>query len=236
MARKAMVPLPCWSRNRAVRRENRSGRCGPDRGRIRHDPGLAVDYFRNNYNEFASLRASIIRLHGLVDANARGRELPEVTVERRGWIGRNRRRRGAKANGEQLIDPLEVRTQQRGRPGRHGPFPGRARRTLLRSLAQLWPYASGVLRAAPATRHDVLVQLPYVPLGNLRGVVSYPKSPGDLSDAAVCDAFDQEVRWLHWPAHLDEEQAAAESPCPPVSSSGLPFAPVLLAKLRRCSG
>src|SRR6201999_2407629 len=36
----------------------------------------SLSFFRNNYDAFAAFRAAIIRLHGLVDANARGRALP----------------------------------------------------------------------------------------------------------------------------------------------------------------
>ena len=38
----------------------------------------SLSFFRNNYDAFAAFRAAIIRLHGLVDANAQGRALPTV--------------------------------------------------------------------------------------------------------------------------------------------------------------
>ncbi len=38
----------------------------------------SLSFFRNNYDPFAGFRAAIIRLHGLVDANAKGRDLPAV--------------------------------------------------------------------------------------------------------------------------------------------------------------
>ena len=38
----------------------------------------SLSFFRNNYDAFAAFRAAIIRLHGLVDANERGRQLPVV--------------------------------------------------------------------------------------------------------------------------------------------------------------
>ena len=70
----------------------------------------SLSFFRNNYNQFAAFRASIIRLHGLVDANARGRDLPEVTVEpsENGSVEIAEVEVRA-PSGEQLIDPLEVR-------------------------------------------------------------------------------------------------------------------------------
>ena len=69
----------------------------------------SFSFFRNNYNRLP-LRASIIRLHGLVDANARGRELPEVTVEPSESGSVEIAAVEVRApSGEQLIDPLEVR-------------------------------------------------------------------------------------------------------------------------------
>ncbi len=77
----AMVPLP-WiiQAPRLFAGQDRLGRRrtnGAAFGTIQD----SLSFFRNHYNQFAAFRASIIRLHGLVDANARGRELPEVTVE-----------------------------------------------------------------------------------------------------------------------------------------------------------
>ncbi|EUA88818.1 ABC transporter transmembrane region 2 family protein [Mycobacterium ulcerans str. Harvey] len=41
----------------------------------------SLSFFRNNYGAFASFRAAIIRLHGLVDANEKGRALPAVLTK-----------------------------------------------------------------------------------------------------------------------------------------------------------
>src|ERR1700742_3245608 len=41
----------------------------------------SLSFFRNNYDAFAAFRAAIIRLHGLVDANAQGRALPTILVK-----------------------------------------------------------------------------------------------------------------------------------------------------------
>jgi vitamin B12/bleomycin/antimicrobial peptide transport system ATP-binding/permease protein len=189
----------------------------------------SLSFFRNHYSQFAAFRASIIRLHGLVDANARGRGLPEVTVEasERGSVEIAAVEVRA-PNGEQLIDPLQVRLT----PGDALVVTGRSgagKTTLLRSLAQLWPYASGTLRR-PAGEHATmfLSQLPYVPLGDLRGVVCYPKSPAELSDAAVQEALTK-VALAPLAARLDDEQDWAKV-LSPGEQQRIAFARVLLAK------
>ena len=64
---------------------------------------------------------------------------------------------------------------------------GTGKTTLLRSLAELWPYASGTLRCPAGDNETMfLSQLPYVPLGDLRTVVSYPNPPGDISRRRRC--------------------------------------------------
>ncbi len=40
----------------------------------------SLSFFRNAYDSFASYRAAIIRLHGLVETNAEARELPKLTT------------------------------------------------------------------------------------------------------------------------------------------------------------
>jgi putative ATP-binding cassette transporter len=168
----------------------------------------SLSFFRNNYDAFAAFRAAIIRLYGLVDANSQGRALPtilvkpseEATVELRGVEVRT-------PGGDQLIDPLDVQLDDGDTlviTGRSGA----GKTTLLRSLAELWPYASGTLcRPDGENATMFLSQLPYVPLGALRGVVCYPNSPDEIADdtlrdtltkvalAPLCDRLDEERDW-----------------------------------------
>ena len=67
---------------------------------------------------------------------------------------------------------------------------GSGKTTLLRSLAELWPFTSGTLtRPCGPNETMFLSQMPYVPLGDLRAVVSYPCEEGTLDGrraAATC--------------------------------------------------
>ncbi|EUA88731.1 ABC transporter family protein [Mycobacterium ulcerans str. Harvey] len=181
----------------------------------------SLSFFRNNYGAFASFRAAIIRLHGLVDANEKGRALPAVltkpssdeSVELTDVEVRT-------PAGDRLIDPLDVRLDRGDSlviTGRSGS----GKTTLLRSLAELWPFASGTL-SRPDGANDTmfLSQLPYVPLGSLRVVVCYPNSPYDIPDEAVrdtltkvalaplCDRLDEERDWAKVLSPGEQQRAA----------------------------
>ena len=143
----------------------------------------SLSFFRNAYDQFAAYRASIIRLHGLVEANHLARKMPSLeTVDSSDGSFELRAVEVRTPSGSQLVDPLDLRLE----PGDSMVVTGRSgtgKTTLLRSLAQMWPYTSGTVQR-PVTGHETmfLSQMPYVPLGDLRTVVSYPAKSGEISD------------------------------------------------------
>ncbi|MGV0627578.1 ABC transporter ATP-binding protein/permease [Mycolicibacter minnesotensis] len=150
----------------------------------------SLSFFRNAYDNFAGYRASIIRLHGLLEVDRAARELPELlvkpspdgTVELEGVEVRS-------PAGDALIEALDVTLGIGDALMIAGPS-GSGKTTLLRSLAQLWPYASGTLRRPDAVNATMFIsQLPYIPLGDLRTVVCYPLSVGEVGDAEVTEAL-----------------------------------------------
>jgi vitamin B12/bleomycin/antimicrobial peptide transport system ATP-binding/permease protein len=150
----------------------------------------SLSFFRNSYDRFASYRAAIMRLSGLVEANAEARELPELSIAAStdGSVELVDVEVRTPA-GAQLIDPLDLRLM----PGEALVVTGKSgsgKTALLRTLAQLWPYASGTLHS-PDGHNGVmfLSQLPYVPLGNLRAVVSYPTIAGEIDDKTLQEAL-----------------------------------------------
>ncbi|BBZ13766.1 ABC transporter ATP-binding protein/permease [Mycobacterium branderi] len=189
----------------------------------------SLSFFRNNYDAFAAFRAAIIRLHGLVDANSRGRALPallvkpseDTTVELAHVEVRT-------PEGDQLIDSLDLQLDTGDTlviTGRSGA----GKTTLLRSLAELWPYASGTLcRPAGDNATMFLSQLPYVPLGSLRGVLCYPNSPDDVSDHELRDVLDK-VALTPLYERLDEEEDWAKV-LSPGEQQRVAFARILLTK------
>jgi len=142
-----------------------------------------LSFFRNAYDQFAGYRAAIIRLHGLVEANDAARALPEVTttpcVDGTVQLSRVEVRT---PDGKQLINPLDMHLEVGDTLVITGQS-GTGKTTLLRSLAELWPYCSGTLtRPCGPNETMFLSQLPYVPLGDLRAVVTYPGKEGAIDD------------------------------------------------------
>jgi putative ATP-binding cassette transporter len=186
----------------------------------------SLSFFRAVYDSFASYRAAIIRLDGLVTANEQARELPTLTALRStdGSVDLDVVEVRT-PDGARLINPLDVRLE----PGDSMVITGRSgsgKTTLLRSLAQLWPFTSGTLRRPDDNDTMFLSQLPYVPLGDLRTVVSYPGAASDFDDAAIRAALDTVVLG-HLETCLDEVQDWAKV-LSPGEQQRIAFARVLL--------
>ena len=187
----------------------------------------SLAFFRNAYDAFAGYRAAIIRLDGLLTANETARELPSLTavpsidgslelddVEVR------------TPDGTRLIDPLDLRLD----PGQSVVITGTSgsgKTTLLRSLAQLWPFSSGTLRR-PQDQTMFLSQLPYMPLGDLRGAICYPADAGTYSDDAIRAVLDT-VSLGHLSGRLDDVADWAKI-LSPGEQQRVAFARVLLSE------
>ena len=187
----------------------------------------SLSFFRSVYDAFASYRAAIIRLDGLITANETARELPSLTAlpstDGSLQLGDVEVRTPA---GIRLLDPLDVRLD----PGESLVITGTSgsgKTTLLRSLAQLWPFTSGTLRR-PQDDTMFLSQLPYVPLGDLRAVISYPAEEGAFSDDVIRSALDT-VSLGHLGSRLDEVADWAKI-LSPGEQQRVAFARVLLTK------
>ena len=145
-----------------------------------------LSFFRNAYDLFAGYRAAIIRLEGLVTANEEGRALPEITTTpcKDGTVQLDDIEVRT-PDGKQLIKPLDLRLEIGDTLVVTGKS-GAGKTTLLRSLAELWPFTTGTLtRPCGPNETMFLSQLPYVPLGDLRAVVTYPNLEGSIDDETL---------------------------------------------------
>ncbi len=189
----------------------------------------SLSFFRNAYDQFAAYRAAIIRLHGLVESNETARHMPSIdTVDSLDGSVELQRVEVRTPSGGQLVDPLTLRLS----PGEALVVTGRSgagKTTLLRSLAEMWPYASGTLRR-PVDGHDTmfLSQLPYVPLGDLRTVLSYPAECGEIPDQQLQRVLHQ-VSLAHLTNRLNDTEDWAKV-LSPGEQQRVAFARILLTR------
>lgn len=188
-----------------------------------------LSFFRNAYDQFAGYRAAIIRLHGLVLANDQGRALPELTTK--ACVDGTVELADVEVrtpDGRQLVKPLDMRLEVGDTLVITGPS-GTGKTTLLRSLAQLWPFTSGALtRPCGPNETMFLSQLPYVPLGDLRTVVSYPNEVDSIDDRTLRDMLAK-VALPHLVDRLDEVEDWAKV-LSPGEQQRIAFARILLTK------
>lgn len=188
-----------------------------------------LSFFRNAYDDFAGYRAAIVRLYGLVVANDEGRDLPCLEVAAStGGVVEFADVEVRTPDGTQLIDPIDLRLETGDTLAVTG-VSGTGKTTLLRSLAQLWPYTTGTLRCPDGPNETMfLSQLPYVPLGDLRAVLSYPRHEGDYSDEELI-AMLKKVALPHLVSRLDEVQDWVKV-LSPGEQQRVAFARILLTK------
>jgi putative ATP-binding cassette transporter len=137
---------------------------------------IALSFFRDSYDTFATYRATLTRLSGLLDANSHARALPSVTVA---GCSNGLTIEGLsvyRPDGRPLIEGLNLQLNT-GQALLVTGVSGCGKTTLLRSLADLWPHAQGEVRRPAAAHVLFLSQHPYLPLGTLHTALTYPQSP-----------------------------------------------------------
>jgi vitamin B12/bleomycin/antimicrobial peptide transport system ATP-binding/permease protein len=191
----------------------------------------SLSFFRDAYDSFASYRAAIIRLDGLIDENTLARTFTQVTTTASGDGALDVDGVGVRTpDGGHLIRDLDLRLEAGDALLISGPS-GIGKTVLLQSLAGMWPFVSGSVRL-PSSRQDAMFvpQLPYIPLGDLRAVVSYPHEEGVVDDREIQRALVK-VALSHLAIRLNDVRDWAK-----VLSVGeqqrIAFARVLLAKPR----
>ena len=92
-------------------------------------------------------------------------------------------------DGRPLIAGVNL-SLQRGESVLLGGASGSGKSTLFRAIAGIWPFGRGEIRTSSKARVLFLPQRPYLPIGTLRSVVSYPMPADGVSDAALRDALE----------------------------------------------
>lgn len=185
----------------------------------------SLSFFRESYADFASFRATLIRLNGLANDNLHAAELPVLKTGKSGDDLQVDKLDVRIPTGETLIEGLALTVT----PGQSllvkGPS-GSGKTTLLRTLADLWPYADGTV-SRPSGEAIFLSQRPYLPLGSLRTALAYPKEP-TASDEVVRSALSR-VSLGNLSDRLDET-ADWTRILSPGEQQRLAFARVLIAR------
>jgi vitamin B12/bleomycin/antimicrobial peptide transport system ATP-binding/permease protein len=166
----------------------------------------SLSFFRLAYDDFASYRASLNRLTGLLDVNDEARALPTPVIEER-EAGLGIRDLDVRLpDGRPLLTDLDLDLAAGEALVVKGPS-GSGKTTLLRSLAGLWPYVDGTISRPELGRMLFCAQQPYLPLGSLRAALAYPSPAESLSDdeardtlravqlGYVADRLDVEADW-----------------------------------------
>ena len=148
----------------------------------------ALSFFRLAYDDFASYRASLNRLTGLLDANEEARALPAPVIEER-EAGLGIHDLDVRLpDGRSILTDLDLDIAGGESLVVKGPS-GSGKTTLLRSLAGLWPYVEGTI-SRPDLEHVLFcAQQPYLPLGSLRTALAYPAPAESLGDDVATETL-----------------------------------------------
>lgn len=167
----------------------------------------ALSFFIDRYSTIADFKAVVDRLTGFEQSIDSARETQDATAIR-----------AARASSSDLVIPqLELalpdgRTIARirdlsFRKGERtllvGPS-GSGKSTLFRAISGIWPFGVGTVDIPAGARVMLLPQRPYIPMGTLRGAVSYPAAEGAHDDSAIVAALEA-VRLPALVTRLDEE-------------------------------
>jgi vitamin B12/bleomycin/antimicrobial peptide transport system ATP-binding/permease protein len=105
-------------------------------------------------------------------------------------------------NGQPLIANVNL-SLHRGDTVLLGGTSGSGKSTLVRAIAGIWPFGHGKIRRSPDARILFLPQKPYLPIGTLREVVSYPMPSRGFDDATLREALVA-VGLPHFAGRLNE--------------------------------
>ncbi len=152
----------------------------------------ALTWFVNAYQEIAHWRANIERLSVFAEVmDATEREVaasPLHVVLAPVPSLRIADVRLEDPEGHVLLDGVNASVA----PGEHvaviGPA-GSCKTLLLRAIAGIWPFGAGLIEVPERARILFVPEEPYMPIGTLRAVLSYPDPEGTFSDEQIREAL-----------------------------------------------
>ena len=193
----------------------------------------SLSWFIGAYASFATWKATSDRLLGFHDAieNARQQaaQAEGVKVIEDGAIGLSLENVSLKLpDGSPLLVATNISIAPRESVLIQGPS-GSGKSTLFRAIAGIWPFGSGRVHMPKGLSRLFLPQKPYLPLGTLRDVVSYPaRDASPYSEEVLREALNA-VGLPQLSSRLDEQQNWALQ-LSPGEQQRIAFARALLQK------
>jgi putative ATP-binding cassette transporter len=154
----------------------------------------ALTWFVAAYQEIAQWRASIERLCVLSEAI----DTTRAELARADGLEISRSADGGLQlsgvhlelpNGRVLIEDANASVAPGDQVRVLGPS-GTGQTTLVRAIAGLWPFARGRIETPPPEQMMFVPQRPYLPIGTLRAVVSFPAEEGSIPDEEIRHALE----------------------------------------------
>ncbi|MEA1030147.1 ABC transporter ATP-binding protein/permease [Pseudomonas sp. N-137] len=159
-------------------------------------------WFISAYTDLAAWRATCDRLLSFRQAMSDNEDrVPAIDVQNQGHALKVQNLGLDLADGRHLLSHTDMTVE----PGERVMLSGRSgsgKSTLFRAMGHLWPDGHGAIRL-PAARYLFLPQKPYLPIGTLREVLSYPQ-PGDTYPPERYAQVLETCRLPHLVARLDE--------------------------------
>jgi putative ATP-binding cassette transporter len=153
----------------------------------------SLSFIVTSYTDIAEWRAVVLRLLGFERALARVRAEAAVEGVHHGTGAADSlsldRVNLALPGGRPLMEGVSFDIRPGDTALISGPS-GAGKSTLFRAIAGIWPFGRGDVRLPRDGRVLFLPQKPYLPIGTLREVVSYPTPLSGVSDAALRQALD----------------------------------------------
>ena len=192
----------------------------------------SLSFIVSSYTDIASWRSVVERLSGFEHALREAR----IQIADGAAIHRTEQNTGSvivddleidRPSGEPLLASVSLSLRRGDRVLLSGPS-GVGKSTLLRAIAGLWPFGRGEIQVPANGRMLFLPQKPYLPIGTLRDVVSYPMRAGTADDRTLREAL-RAVELPQLAARLDETMHWAQQ-LSPGEQQRIAFARALVQK------
>jgi putative ATP-binding cassette transporter len=170
----------------------------------------ALTFFVNYYTSLADFKSVVDRLTSFEGAIERATVLgtagpARVATEKAGAPVTLENIGIALPDGRRIVETKHLALADHQNVLLAGPS-GSGKSTLFRAISGIWPFGDGQVRIPTGASVMVVPQKPYLPIGSLRGAVTYPAAPDAYADDAIRKALE-DARLGFLATQLDREDA-----------------------------